>query len=448
MMFALMRAMKSPIPHELQFLRSIEYKSEEEIREIQSQRLDTLLRHAWENTEYYNKVLSDCGVVNNGSVHLDRFNDIPFLTKEIIRREGDRLKAKNLPVNRKSYQNRTGGSTGETVVFWQDNYYWNLNVATKLYHFAMHGKEIGELELKLWGSNRDIVHDTIGWTTKLKNFLYHRHVSSCGRLSEEDMRSIYHKINKCKPKSIWGYTDGVYTLAKFINRYGLKLHPPAVVFGGGGTLFPHMVQAIEKAFQAPMINMYGSREMGDIACQCPEKEGLHVSSHTHVVEIVDRMGNAVMEKGGDIAVTSLHNYAMPFLRYRIGDRGKLTAKKCSCGRSFPLLETVLGRSMESFITKEGDIVSPIYMITMLSTILDTRLIRKFQLIQDGYTCVTIKVVLNSHVSREQSRLNLDQASSTLKSIMGHECTITYDFVDEIPTTQSGKYLYTVCNLPK
>ena len=50
--FGLLRAQGSPIIDELKFIRSIERKSPEEIREIQNNRLSGLLRHAWENTEY------------------------------------------------------------------------------------------------------------------------------------------------------------------------------------------------------------------------------------------------------------------------------------------------------------------------------------------------------------------------------------------------------------
>ncbi len=155
-LFLLMRSVGSLIPHELKLLRSIEYEPKT-IRDLQQRRLVKLLQHAWENTEYYREVLSNVGVVINGKVNLDRFSNIPLLTKSIMRSNGERLRAKNLPPRRKPYNNRTGGSTGEPVGFWQDSHYWDINVATKLYHFAMHGKNMGELELKIWGSDRDIV---------------------------------------------------------------------------------------------------------------------------------------------------------------------------------------------------------------------------------------------------------------------------------------------------
>jgi phenylacetate-CoA ligase len=86
-----------------------------------------------------------------------------------------------------------------------------------------------------------------------------------------------------------------------------------------------------------------------MASAVPEKGGLHVSSHSHQVEVIDRHGKSGLEEDGEIVLTSLHDYAMPFIRYRIGDRGRLTARACLCGRGFPLLETVLGRSEDASV---------------------------------------------------------------------------------------------------
>lgn len=447
LVFFLLWAKRSPIIEELKFVQSIEYKSPEEIREIQERRLVMLLRYAWENTEYYKKVLSECNVVCGDKVNIDRFEDIPFLTKEIILTHGPKLKSKILPKGRKPYVNRTGGSTGEPVEYWQDSYYDAVNTADKLYHFYTFGKDIGDVEMKIWGSDRDIFTDTGNWKVKLKNFLYNRKIQTCRNLSEETIRSIVKNMNRVKPKIIWGYVDGVYTIAKYINQHKMELHSPAAIFCGGGTLFPHIEEVIYKAFHAPAINFYGSREMGDVACECSEKAGLHVTSHSHKLEIIDLNGKPLLEEDGDIVITSLTNYAMPFIRYKIGDRGRMTTQKCSCGRGFPLIKSVSGRSMESFITVKGEFVSPIYLITMIGTSFNPGYVKKFQIVQDTYTQVTVKMVLNNDIKPEDVQMNLDKISEKIRTIMGPECVVSFEFVDVIPHTNSGKYLYTVRKFP-
>lgn len=447
LVFGLLKAQSSPIIDELRFVRSIEWKSVEEVRKIQNSRLEALLLHAWENTEYYREVLSDCGVVVDGEVHLEQFSSIPCLTKDIIRDEATRLRAKSLPEGRKPYFNRTGGSTGNPMEFWQDSYYYAVNVATKFYHFEMLGKQVGESEMKLWGSERDLFTDSSSWKVKLRNYLYNRSIQSCLSLSEDGIRSIVERINRVKPKNIWAYVDAAYTIAEFVNRSGLRVHPPAAIFCSGGTLHPPMAESIGKAFGCPAVNFYGSREMGDVACECKEKAGLHISSHSHYVEVVDSEEMPVVEQEGDLLLTSLANYTMPFIRYRIGDRGKLTDKKCPCGRGFPLLESVLGRSMESFITAKGEVISPIFLFFATLTCITPGLVWKFQLVQDDYSHVTIKIIENPGANRDQLESDLEKIADKMRSVLGQDCVLKHEIVQDLPPTDSGKYLHTVCKIP-
>jgi phenylacetate-CoA ligase len=159
----------NPLTHrELALLRRLDRAPAAEILALHEERLAALLRHAYAQTDYYREALGDLGVVRDGGrVDLGRFEDVPILTKEIIREQGDRLRARELPPGRRAYQNRTGGSTGQPTVYWQDSHYWDINVATKLYHFEVLGKRPGEPELKIWGSARDVTLETSDLKAKL-----------------------------------------------------------------------------------------------------------------------------------------------------------------------------------------------------------------------------------------------------------------------------------------
>lgn len=436
----------SPILAELRFIRSIERWKPDAVQGVQNRRLTSILVHAWENTEYYREVLSECGVVHNGTVNLDRFSNIPFLTKDIIRKENRRLQARHLPKGRKSLANSSGGSTGQPVKFLQDSHYWNVNVATKTYHFEVLGKKIGEPEMKIWGSEKDLFEGTIGWKAKLQNFLYNRKLQQCFHLPEENIVSIIRNINTYQPKLIWCYRDGMDAVAKYVNRHRIRTYSPAAIVCLGGTLYPHIVRTIEQAFSAPVINAYGSREMGDIGFECLKREGIHLSTHSHKLEVIDENGQCTMDREGEIVVTSLMNYAMPFIRYRIGDRGKLATRQCSCGRGFPLLESVSGRLIERFINAKGEYIDPIYFIHLIGVVYNNDEIKRFQVIQDDYACITVKIILEPHVSHQQVKYTLDQITAKIRLVMGNECAVSYEFVDEIPLTKTGKFLYTTCKI--
>ena len=77
----------------------------------------------------------------------------------------------------------------------QDNYYWDINVATKLYHFEILGKRLGDPELKVWGSVRDVSDETAEWRRRAANWLYNRRIVTCTELSPPDIDRIIDEIN-------------------------------------------------------------------------------------------------------------------------------------------------------------------------------------------------------------------------------------------------------------
>ncbi len=387
-------------------------------------------------------------MVRDGKVDLGRFDTLPILTKEIIRSQRQRLRARTLPAGRRAFVNKTGGSTGQQVEYDQDNHYWDINVATKLYHFEVLGKRLGDPELKVWGSARDVSDETAEWKRRAANWLYNRRISTCTELGPADIERIIGEINAFRPATVWGYVDGLYTIATYINQQGRNLHAPMAVLSCGGTLLPTMVDPIRRAFGAPVVNFYGSREMGDVACGCSEADGLHISLNSHRVEIVDANERPVVDEDGDIILTSLHNYAMPFIRYRIGDRGQLTNRPCACGRSFPRLASVSGRAMEAFIRSDGTVISPLAFVRTVRVLAEPSLIDRLQFVQESHSHVLVRVVPAEGASAEALAARYELIGERTKELMGRDCEVTFEMVPSIPTTASGKYLYTVSKVQR
>lgn len=437
---------KNPILDELKLLQSIEYKSPEYIKSLQEKRLKDLLIHAWTNTNYYHQVLEDCGVVRNGNVDLSNFNKIPALTKAIIKKEEKNLRAKNLPRNRKIFENSSGGSTGTPLKFYQDNCYWNLNIASKIYHFKMLGKDLGEREMKIWGSLDDFLKGTEGLKVKFQNFLYNRKFVQCYKLNDEIIKQIINEINRYKPKLIWTFIDQMHIISRYILKNNIKMHKPVAIFAGATKVYSYVRKDIEKAFGVPVIDFYGSRELGDVACECSERNGFHISSLLNYVEVADNSSKLIYDKEGDFLITSLMNYAMPFIRYKIGDRGVITKRTCKCGRGFPLIDSISGRMMEMFVKPNGEILHPLLFINIIKTAFEMNEVRKFQIIQESYKKILIKLVSENGLDLSSIEPGIHSVSDKIKRIMGNDCTILFQKVDHIPLTKHGKHLYTICNL--
>jgi phenylacetate-CoA ligase len=442
------RLLRPGVRRELDLIRSIEKSSPTAIRDVQRERLQRLLHHAWSTTEYYRDVLEHCGAVRAGTVNLDRFEDIPFLTKDIIRSQGSRLRAQSMPAGRRAYVNQSGGSTGTPVQFWQDNVYWDATIATRLYHFSLAGKELGERELKIWGSDRDLFKGTIGLKAKIENWIYNRKFAQCFHLPEQQILKIVRDINSWRPKMLWCYRDGIDAVARYINRHKLTVHRPSAVILGGATVYPFIAQEIERAFGCPALSAYGSREIGAAACECLSRQGHHIATQAHVVEAIGTDGRPLSGRTGELSITPLLNYAMPMIRYRIGDQGSLTDRLCDCGRKFPLLESISGRIIEVLENSKGEQVDPMYFIHLIGVTFNNGKLRKFQIVQEEDLSLTINFVPESDLEAEEVFSDIDEIRDKSRLVMGPNCDVKFSRVSDIALSASGKHPYVVRRTPR
>ena len=365
-----------------------QWYSLEQLEEYQNRQLEKLLQHASQHVPYYRKVLQECGVLKKGNIDLDKFSEIPFLTKSIIREHFEELKSDDLD-RRGWFQNTSGGSTGEPVIFIQDKEYTNKSFAKALLAKKMAGKDLCEPEIDLWGSTRDLFRQAEGLRAKLDNFMLNKRLLNSFKMSQEDMREYIRQINTVRPKLVLAYAQSAYELGRFSLEQSLPIERVGAVMTTAGTLYPFMREIISKAFHAPVFNHYGSREVGGIATECEAHLGLHVHMETQLVEIIDDQGRPCKPgEEGEIVVTNLINYAMPLIRYRIGDRGIWAKEECTCGRGAPLLKTITGRITDMFLTKSGDKIDGRYFNTL---IFFRSWIEKYQFIQEELELVRVKI---------------------------------------------------------
>jgi phenylacetate-CoA ligase len=421
------------IPVNLGKISDIEY-SREKVEAMRQRRLTSLLEHAYETVPYYRDILEQYGVVTEGTVTLDAFEDLPPLTKDDIRSAGDRLHSTDPGPD--TYTNTSGGTTGEPVEFVQDDHYWQWNVTNKIYYQSLAGKELGQREMKLWGSERDIQKGGRTLKHKLRNFAYNRRLLNSFKMSREDMRQYVEEINDYQPRTIWAYVESIHQLAQFVEEENVSIYSPEGIITTAGTLHEPVRDTVERVFDTTVHNQYGSREVGDIACECSAQEGLHVFSHVNHVEVVDDGGNPVDPgEEGHVLVTNLTNYSMPMIRYKIRDMAIPKDEMCSCGRGFPLLETVTGRVSDHFVTPSRELVHGEYFTHLFY---GKEWVNQFQVKQIARDEVMVKLVTD----QTGDETDTDELEQAIKDVMG-DVDVDFSFQEEIDPSLSGKYRYTI-----
>ena len=424
----------------LRFLKSVEFSSIEQLQRLQNEKLERLLLHTYENVPYYHRVLPEADVIANNKVFLENFHKIPPLTKAIIRSEGENLYSADYK-KRGGYFNTSGGSTGEPVKFIQDKHYCAWGFAGRFLFNSWAGKDVGQAELKLWGSERDILEGKDELKTLLRRWLFNTELLNTYRMSPEGMHEHIDRWNEVKPRQVWAYTDSMYKLSQFVANEKISVYTPGSIICTTAPLLPQARKHIEQTFRCKVFDQYGSREVGPVACECPAQEGLHIFTPIQRVEILDSNDQPVKgEDIGQIVITNLHNYSMPLIRYKIGDTSCFSNKPCSCGRGFPLLKEISGRVFAHFVKKDGSLVHSQFFVALFFF---KPWVKEFKVVQKHCDLIDISVALAGKADQN----DIDVITDKIKQVMGADCRVEFKFVEEIPPTASGKYLYTFSEVP-
>ena len=398
--------------------------------------LADLLRHCAANVPYYAELIAAAGngYETNAIEYLRR---LPLLTKDTVRAEFERLKSSDLEQRQWVY-NSSGGSTGEPIKLIQDREFQDRQMAIQLLSYRWAGRQLGEPALHIWGSVRDILQGSERWQMRILNGLSNDRYRNAFRMTPDTMRSVLQQINEERPKLIVAYVQALYELARFAQREQIAVAAQEAIVTSAGTLYPAMRALIESVFGCPVFDRYGSREVGDIACECKQHAGLHVFPFGNYVEIVDDTGQPVPAGvEGNIVVTNLNNYAMPMVRYAIGDRGIMAQPGiCACGRSGQILQRVSGRSIDVFLKRDGTHVDGAYFFPMLWL---RDWVRKFQIVQADYERVVFRVALQGAYRTDE----LEEIVCQTRLVMGEECQVDFEFVDEIAPSPSGKFRFMI-----
>ena len=413
--------------YDTQFSQTVEIfdASRETIEAFQIQRLERLLRHAYQTTPYYREFLK------TPAFDISR---IPPLEKQDIREQSDRLYSTAF-TRRQRIRNATGGSTGTPLTFYQDRNYWNQRNLSVYYFDQWAGWDFGEPQLVIWGSLADFRGDK-HWKHQLNNFWRNQYWLNGFQLTDTAMWAAFAQMNQYEPQTILAYPSSLYEFAKFIFENGLTpLCKLKGIITSAEMLHPHYRTLAETVFKTKVYNRYGGREVGLIAMECA-KGRMHINCRDLYLEIDSPDPYTEL---GDILITQLNNYAMPFIRYRIGDVGLLSNEMCPCGNDLPILAELLGRTTATFRTKSGTLIHGGYFTQQFY---DIDGVTQFQIIQESLKRCVLKVVINEKWT-EATRRYLVQ---NIQDALGTTVVVTVELVDEIPLAPSGKREYTISKI--
>jgi phenylacetate-CoA ligase len=424
----------------MSYLRELEksqHLNKSQIYELQSEKLRNLVAFAYENVPYYKKLFKLKGIGCEDIRSPSDLYRLPFLTKEIIRKEIETLKSKRAKNLQKS---NTGGSTGSPMIFYIGKKRISYDVAAKLRATRWWGVDIGDPEIVVWGSPVELTkQDRI---RQFRDRIFRTKLLSAFDMTEEIMLEYLHLIKEFRPLHIFGYPSSIYILSKYAKKKNIRLDNIGVkvVFCTAEKLYDHQKSLISEVFNTRIANGYGGRDSGFIAHECPEALGMHITAESIIVEIVDNTGNPLPPgQKGEIVVTHLDTHDFPFIRYKTGDIGILSKEACPCGRGLPVLKKIKGRTTDFIITPDGTIMHGLSLIYVLREIPG---IREFKIIQEKPNRFLVNIVKNSIFRADSEAVIRDG----FKKRIGVDAKIVFNYPPKIEVDRSGKFRYVVSNV--
>jgi phenylacetate-CoA ligase len=426
-----MSATGRPVFSYLQDLQASQWWSRENLLSQQAKRLRDMMEYAYEHVPYYHSIMNDHCVSPENFEGPSTLSKLPFLTKDLIRQNFERMKSDEFKRMKKN-MHATGGSTGDPLQIWLDIRSWSQSNATRYRGWGMAGYDVGDKIFSIGGMSL-YPGQQMNWSIKMYHNLERNTFLSGIELSDQVLAKHTDLLLKEKPKFLYGYASSLFIWANYLLRLDISIDFLQGVFSTSEVLYPDYRVAIEKAFNCKVFDGYGARDGNISAFECNVHQGYHLSAEACVVEIVDPKTGEATSGLGDIVVTDLYNFCFPMIRYKIGDSGRLVNRICSCGRGLPILEELSGRTGDVFRFDNGKILTgPAF------TVLFKNLgFVKYQIRQLDGSTVLIQLVKSKNYKEEDTHI----VEQIFHHHLGNDIKIHFEFLSDIPSYISGKRPY-------
>ncbi len=410
-----------------QLLRNQALSRDEVLRKQQDDLAD-IVAHASSNVPYYRE--------NFAGSENAAFHDLPILTKEAVASRLDDLLSSD--ADRAQVKlGHTGGSTGRPLAFWYDEAKHELMRAGMMRGFMMSGWRPGQKVMYFWGARHDTAKGGVfggGWSAHLGDFIAAEKTIAAVEYSEAKLHEWARAIQTWRPTLLYGYASALGELARHILAGKMAMPDSLIgVYSTAEMLDASRRELMQQAFACKVFNQYGCREVPNIAWECRH-------GHMHVFADLVHLESVEIESEGEgearFLVTSLTNRLMPFIRYDVGDSGRLLEGDCPCGSPFPLMEMGMCRKNDLIRSRAGATFHPAYFNRLLYGMSQ---IRQYQWVQDDLDRLTLNLVTAAPLS--------DEALATLRDRLAREVDpamrLEVNYLDDLPRTAAGKHRFVI-----
>jgi len=416
-----------------ELLKRTEWYPPQQLRELQEIRLRQLVRHLYLHVPYYANIMQACDLTPEDIRTIDDLQKLPLLTKAEVRENlyfdliaDNHHKPEMLKV-------ATSGSTGEPLVVYAERRQLEMRWASTLRAAEWTGWRFGDRQARLW-------HQTLGMSRgqvfkeRLDAWFMRRLFIPAYEMNDRNITELLDRLRKFRPVLIDGYAEIFNFLAHYARKHGVTGIEPKAIMTSAQIMPPQVRQIIEQEFKTHVFDKYGSREFSGIAYECSHHQGHHVMAESYIVEILREGRPARAGELGEVVITDLNNYAMPLVRYRIGDLAVAIDpnETCACGRGLPRIGRIEGRAQAIVFCANGTWLPGTFFAHFFKEY--DYAVRQYQVVQREQNAIELKIVPESGYSQSVE----DEILQQLRRFMGANMGIGVEVVDHIPMLRTGK----------
>jgi phenylacetate-CoA ligase len=393
----------------------------EELEALQQVKLRKVIRHAYENVPYYRELFDSRGIQPEDIQTSGDLDRLPITTRAVLQSfPVTEITARNVDLNR-CVRTQTSGSQGIPLgIYYRKEDKDYLDVVWARAKLA-NGQRLIDRVVSIREST-----DAPPPRHWYNYFGIWKTTYVSGSLEPEKQLDLMESVN---PQIISGYPSNLKLLSQELQGRKERTLKPRAVFTMAELLDVSSRNWISSVFKAPLFDFYGSTELGLVGWECSARTGYHINIDSVIVEYIWDGKPVMPGQEGKLVCTALNSYAMPFIRYEIGDVGIQWDKPCPCGRKLPLLKVIEGRFNDFIVIKDGKRISPFELTCAVESIPG---IAKYQIVQEKMDRVVVRLVRG----REFSQAVFGEIRQKLRPLWGEGVEVLFEVLEDIPKGNS------------
>jgi phenylacetate-CoA ligase len=422
-------------------LARTERASRAELEAYQDERLRDIVAHAYETVPFYRRRFDEHKVKPadvRGRADLPK---VPLLTRDDIRTHYEELWSSTVPP-RERRSGHTSGTTGTplTVGYDHDTVWMTYAVFDRHYRWAGATMGRGGDRVAIARGNVIVPLDQRKPPFWRHNRIHNHLLLSSFHLSASNLPAYFEALARFRPVVMDGYPSTLYVLAKYL-RSRNQFFPVRAAVTSSETLYDFQREAIEERFQCRVFDYYALAERVVFSSECEAHEGRHIAMEYGLAEVTEADGRpAPAGAVGKLVGTTLHNRAMPLIRYVTNDMTAFVDRPCACGRALEVMADVTTKAEDMLTLKDGRVISPSVLTHPFKPL---ESIEGSQIVQTALDRILVRIVPGPTYDQALTR----HLVTELQARLGADVAIEVEMVDRLEPSANGKFKWVVSKVP-